>query len=98
MLPYSGVDRRCSQMLHWAFLVEIGVNYHRTVSTLRAISFMSGQGISPDVIARVTSSLGRRRLTRWEMQIDEAALRQALGARPLLPMHGSQPAIAERAA
>jgi hypothetical protein len=98
MQPYSGPERRRSSLAQWAFFVEIGVNYLRTVDRQRALAFMSAQGVSPEVIARVTAAAGRRRLTRWEMQVDEPALRSALGARPLLAASIAHDASCMRAA
>jgi len=87
MGPISVSDRRVSERRHWDLLVEVGVNFFRTVGTPQAIKFMQMNGISEEVIARVTSAEYKRRKTRWELHIDEVALRHALGARPLLVEH-----------
>lgn len=87
MEPLNVSDRRVSERRHWDLLVEVGVNYFRTVGTSQAIIFMQMNGISEEVVARVTSAEYLRRKTKWELQVDEAALRHALGARPLLVEH-----------
>ena len=92
MHSFSGIDRRSTGGLGVAFFVEIGVNYNRTVSSAVAQQFLSANGVSPHVIARVTHPDGPRRLTRWELHVDEPGLRKALGARPLLEQyHPSYP-------
>lgn len=84
---HSGSDRRVSHHAHWDLIVEIGVNYFRTVSAAHAITFMEMNSISTEVIIRVTSAPHARRKTKWELHVDEATLRRALGARPLLAGH-----------
>ena len=99
MEPISGIDRRVSNRHHWGLFVDVGVNYFRTVGTAQAVAFMQMNGISEEVITRVTSAYSVRRKTKWEFHFDEAALRHALGARPLLIEHlpGVQP-LSQRAA
>ena len=98
MHTYHGVERRQRALEGWSFFVEIGVNYFRTVSEDKAVDFMRSSGVASDIIARVTAPHGLRRRTRWEMHVDEAALRQALGARPLLEKNSKSAPAMERAA
>lgn len=81
------VDRRTSPLQHQALTVEIGVNYLRTIGISQSVSYLTLQGVLPDVIVRVTGPCHTRRKTHWESSVDEAALRRALGARPLLAEH-----------
>ncbi len=91
MALHRGSDRRVSDHAQWDLIVEIGVNYFRTVGAAHAITFMVMNGISMEVVIRVTSAHHPRRKTKWELHVDEAALRQALGARPLLAEHHPNP-------
>lgn len=89
MQLFNGCERRRDQCHQLSFYVEIGVNYFRTVSYDKATAFMFHNGVAPEVIARVTSLNSPRRKTKWEMHVDEAGLREALGARPLLKNIGA---------
>lgn len=89
MEQFNGCDRRISESRESEFFVEIGVNYFRTVGTSAALAYLEAHSISPEVACRVTSRQQPRRRTRWECHLNEAALRYALGARPLLPEHGT---------
>ena len=84
MRTNNGKDRRGSAPSQQDLLVDVGVNYLRTVGIAKAAPFLAAHGIPHEVIARVTSAQGPRRPTHWESCIDEEATRRALGARPLL--------------
>jgi hypothetical protein len=84
MTKYDGIERRNLCLQGMSLLVEIGVNYSRTISRQKALSYFFENSIPHDVVIRVLRDAEPRRLTRWECSIDEVALRRALGARPLL--------------
>ena len=85
MRKYDGTERRTNGAQNCDLFVEVAVNYCRTIGRSEALSYLLERGVPANVAARVTSPEGVRRLTLWEQHFDEAALRQALGARPLLP-------------
>jgi hypothetical protein len=78
------LERRISSPKSCELDVEIGVNYCRTIGVTRALAFLAENGVPIDVALRVTSPGAERRVTLWERHVNEAALRKALGARPLL--------------
>jgi hypothetical protein len=84
MRRYDGIERRKSHLQSMSLLVEIGINYSRTIGRQKALSYLLENDIPPDVVARVLRHAEPRRLTKWECSIDEIGLRRALGARPLL--------------
>ena len=85
---FNGVDRRNLTVQDLALLVDIGVNYYRTLSTAKAYAFLEENEVPCHIIARVLNISGPRRLTHWECTIDEVGIRRALGARPLLSRNG----------
>lgn len=88
MNSYTGPERRRSEECHLALHFDVAVNYYRTVGVAKAMSFVLANGM-PHMAERVTGSPHTRRLTCWELHVDEQALRVALGARPLLPAHST---------
>jgi hypothetical protein len=84
MTKYDGIERRNSRVQGMSLLVEIGINYSRTIGRQKALSYFLENDIPHDVVTRVLKHAERRRLTRWECSLDEIGLRRALGARPLL--------------
>jgi len=84
MGKYDGMERRNLHLQGMSLLVEIGINYARTIGVHKALSYFADNDIPPHVVKRVLRHEEPRRLTKWECCADEAGLRRALGARPLL--------------
>lgn len=84
MNRYNGIDRRNSEHGSLALYFDVAVSYFRTIGPDKAMAYLHANGVPPAVAARVEGDVRQRRVTRWEMQIDEGALRAALGVRPLL--------------
>lgn len=84
MRKFENNERRNKVVQDCEMIIEIAVNYYRTIGATHALAFLAEHGISSDVAVRVTSLHGARRKTLWERHPNETALRSALGARPLV--------------
>ena len=93
MNVYDGIDRRTSELGHLALYFDVAVSYFRTIGPEKSLAYLHANGVQPAVAARVVGEVRGRRLTRWERQIDEAALRAALGVRPLLATPAPPPCV-----
>lgn len=81
---YEGADRRGVGAGDTALKIDIAINYRRTIGTQCALDYLAAHGMPGHLTARIFCAPGKRRRTAWETVANEAGLRHALGARPLL--------------
>lgn len=84
MNAYQGAERRATGVGDTALLIDIAINYRRTIGSQCALDYLAAKGVPGQLAARIFCAPDKRRLTTWERMPNEAGLRRALCARPLL--------------